>query len=123
MPFLSGDDMPAPTYAVALFLTILGGASMAFHADASRTGTWAHVADRYGMFMPFAFLSVAVFNGLFHAYHGIEAVSVVAPHELKHSLTQRAPHVSPAHSCSQRRVLTVLCVCVCCSRLAPSAAC
>ena len=30
MPFLSGDDIPAPTFAVAVFLVILGVASMAF---------------------------------------------------------------------------------------------
>jgi hypothetical protein len=73
MPFLSGDHMPAPTFAIAVFLCTLGGASMAFHADGSQGGTWQHQADRYAMYMPFAYLSVATFNGLLHACRGVPA--------------------------------------------------
>ena len=49
MPAMSGDYMPAPMFAVAVFLCILGGASGSFHADGSQTGTWQHIADRYAM--------------------------------------------------------------------------
>ena len=70
IPFLSGDFMPKETFAIALYLMLLGGASGTFHQDGSQTGTWRHHADRFGMYMPFAFLTVAVFNGLFHAVRG-----------------------------------------------------
>ena len=49
LPFLSGDHMPAAVFGIALFLCILGGSSMSFHADGSRIGTWRHAADRFAM--------------------------------------------------------------------------
>ena len=45
---------------------------MAFHSDASATGTWQHNADRIGMYLVFGHLAVAVFSGLWHACWGVE---------------------------------------------------
>ena len=73
MPFLSGDFMPAPVFGVAIFLCVLGACSWAFHADASQLFTWKHNADRFAMFMPFAFMSIVQFNGLVHALRGVPA--------------------------------------------------
>lgn len=70
MPCMSGDYMPAPMFAVAVFLCFLGGASAAFHADGSQTGTWQHVADRFGMYMPFGFLPFAMCNACVHSVRG-----------------------------------------------------
>ena len=71
MPCMSGDYMPAPMFAVAVFLCILGGASGSFHADGSQPGTWQHVADRFAMFMPFGFLTITMVNALVHAVRGV----------------------------------------------------
>jgi len=73
MPQLSGDDMPASTSLVALFICILGASSGAFHVDGSKMGTWQHSADRFAMYMPFGFLSVCQLNGTLHAIRGVPA--------------------------------------------------
>lgn len=72
MPYLSNDHLPATVFAVAIYLNLLGACSMSFHMDASATGTWQHVADRFGMFLVFGHLAVAVFSGLWHACWGVE---------------------------------------------------
>ena len=73
MPFLSGDFMPAPTFAVAAYMALLGASSWVFHADGSKMDTWQHAADRLSMFILFAYMSVACFSGLWHACRGQRA--------------------------------------------------
>lgn len=75
MPCLSGDRMPSQTFVMAVLLVQLGTSSAAFHATGSVIGTWQHAADRMCMYMPFAFLCVAMMAALHAACWGQRASS------------------------------------------------
>mmetsp|Transcript_100370 Transcript_100370/g.287226 ORF Transcript_100370/g.287226 Transcript_100370/m.287226 type:complete len:205 (+) Transcript_100370:97-711(+) len=78
LPFFSGDHMPPKTFGVGMLVSFLGAASMAFHAAASTPGNWRHAADRFGMYMVFGYLAVAVLHSLFQACIGQPTVSDVS---------------------------------------------
>lgn len=68
--FLSGGAMPEQTYGLGVMLLLEGAASFAFHRDGSRTQTWAHQADRFGMYIQFTYCACVVWNGAYHALRG-----------------------------------------------------
>jgi hypothetical protein len=73
LQFFSGAPLPEQAYGMAIFMLLLGATSAAFHMDASRTSTWQHHADRFGMYCLFAYMACIMLNGLFHAMKGAPA--------------------------------------------------